>query len=214
MSEININEILKIYNDTSSSNSDINSDISSDEDKNDDCQEYYNNNNNNNIQLINELELEPELEYDLENKLNSNIQNNNYNKFDLDIFKNLDNICENYNEEINFIMKIYNNFEIMTIDELEEINTLPLWHKLIILSEEKLIEIRNNREIISSVKPYPFKHISNNKIYFYNYKTKFVDGIQINNCIILRKSFKLNKRQIFEILLRDLENGNLKINSK
>lgn len=212
MSEININEILKIYNETSSSNSDI----SSEEDNNSESyKEYYDKNNNNNIQLLNKLELEDELDLEDELELENEIDNNNYiDKFDLDFFKNQDYICEKYSDEIDFIKKIHNNFEIMTIDELEEINELPLWHKLIILSEEKLIEIRNNKEIISSIKPYPFKHMSNNKIYFYNYKTKYVDGIQINNSIILRKSFKLNKRQIFEILLRDLENGNLKINSK
>ena len=214
MSEININEILKIYNETSSSNSDISSEEDNDSEN---YKEYCNNNNNNNIKLLNKLELENELENELEDELEleNEINNNNYiDKFDLDIFKNQDYMCEKYNEEIDFIKKIHNNFEIMTIDELEEINELPLWHKLIILSEEKLIEIGNNKEIISTIKPYPFKHMSNNKIYFYNYKTKFVDGIQINNSIILRKNFKLNKRQIFEILLRDLENGNLKINSK
>ena len=214
MSEININEILKIYNETSSSNSDISSEEDNDSES---YKEYYNNNNNNNIKLLNKLELENELEDELEDELEleNEINNNNYiDKFDLDIFNNQDYICEKYSEEIDFIKKIHNNFEIMTIDELEEINELPLWHKLIILSEEKLLEIRNNKEIISSIKPYPFKHISNNKIYFYNYKTKYVDGIEINNSIILRKNFKLNKRQIFEILLRDLENGKLKINSK
>ena len=212
MSEININEILKIYNETSSSNSDI----SSEEDNgSENYKEYYDNNNNNNIKLLNKLELYNELDNELENELENEKKSNNYiDKFDLDIFKNQDYMCEKYNEEIDFIKKIHNNFEIMSIDELEEINELPLWHKLIILSEEKLIEIGNNKEIISTIKPYPFKHMSNNKIYFYNYKTKFVDGIQISNSIILRKNFKLNKRQIFEILLRDLENGNLKINSK
>ena len=136
MSEININEILKIYNETSSSNSDI----SSEEDNNSESyKEYYDKNNNNNIQLLNKLELEDELDLEDELELENEIDNNNYiDKFDLDFFKNQDYICEKYSEEIDFIKKIHNNFEIMTIDELEEINELPLWHKLIILSEEKL----------------------------------------------------------------------------
>jgi hypothetical protein len=199
MNEINIDEILKIYNDNTSSNTDISTD---DDDKNID--EYYNNTNNNNINLLNQIDF-------------SKVENNKIydNKFNLNLFKNLDELILNYNDEINFILKVYNNFEIMNIEELEEIEDLPIWHKLIIINTEQLEEIKNNKELISSLKQYPFKSVLNNKIYYYNYKTKFIDNIEINeNFIIFRKRFKLNKRQIFEILLRDLENGNLKINSK
>lgn len=199
MSEINIDDILKIYNENTSSNSDISTD---DEEKSID--EYYNNTNNNNKNLLNQI--------DFNKNDNSEIMNE---KFNLNIFNNLDNLIIDFDTEINFILKVYNNFEIMNIEELEEINDLPLWHKLIIINTEQLADIKNNKELISTLKQYPFKSALNNKIYYYNYKTKFIDNIEINeNYIIFRKRFKLNKRQIFELLLRDLENGNLKINSK
>lgn len=199
MSEINIDDILKIYNENTSSNSDISTD---DEEKSID--EYYNNTNNNNKNLLDQI--------DFNKNDNSEIMNE---KFNLNIFNNLDNLIIDFDTEINFILKVYNNFEIMNIEELEEINDLPLWHKLIIINTEQLDDIKNNKELISTLKQYPFKSALNNKIYYYNYKTKFIDNIEINeNYIIFRKRFKLNKRQIFELLLRDLENGNLKINSK
>ena len=199
MSEINIDDILKVYNENTSSDSDISS---VDEEKSID--EYYNNTNNNNINLLNQI--------DFNNNDNDEVINE---KFNLNIFNNLDNLIINFDREINFILKVYNNFEIMNIEELEEINDLPLWHKLIIINTEQLDDIKNNKELISTLKQYPFKSALNNKIYYYNYKTKFIDNIEINeNYIIFRKRFKLNKRQIFELLLRDLENGNLKINSK
>jgi hypothetical protein len=199
MSEINIDDILKIYNENTSSNSDISTD---DEEKSID--EYYNNTNNNNKNLLNQI--------DFNKNDNNEIMNE---KFNLNIFNNLDNLIIYFDTEINFILKVYNNFEIMNIEELEEINDLPLWHKLIIINTEQLDDIKNNKELISTLKQYPFKSALNNKIYYYNYKTKFIDNIEINeNYIIFRKRFKLNKRQIFELLLRDLENGNLKINSK
>jgi len=122
--------------------------------------------------------------------------------------KNYQEIYEkNYEKYISLdIPKFDNPNYILTEPEyLESLNELPKWNKVM------LYEIEKNNLI-----EYPFLRIDIKEgvIVVYNTKYRELDNFSIEKYIIYYKQPKLSMRQMMEVLLQNLENGDIIINKK
>lgn len=122
--------------------------------------------------------------------------------------KNYKEIYEkNYEKYISLdIPKFDNpNYILTEPDYLESLNELPKWNKVM------LYEIEKNNLI-----EYPFLKIDIKEgvIVIYNTKYRELDNFSIEKYIIYYKQPKLSMRQMMEVLLQNLENGDIIINKK
>jgi len=133
-------------------------------------------------------------------------------------YNDINNLFGKYRDEIGTILNIHNKYKVLSGEEFEDIKELPLWHHIMIVNEEELIDIKNKILDVKNIKSYLFKSYdpssgSDGLLYLYDYRTKTSVNAYVSDNILLMKKIKLSKRKIFERLLSNINDGKIKINS-
>ena len=87
------------------------------------------------------------------------------------------------------------------------------WNKIILINQYDIDKLNEDQKYILKIKEIPFLKFDNEngKIIYFNYKTKNLENINIQNYLIFYKQIKISFKKSLEIILKDLESGKLKI---